>query len=356
MTMQSLQVTADITIREAMVRLDQTAEKCLFIVDANEVLVGTLTDGDVRRAILSGARLDEAIEGRFHRDPLKVTESPGEDRAAIDEQALHIMKAGRVEVIPVVDPAGRVSRYVTWDDLVPEPSRDLRPPLDVPIVIMAGGYGTRLEPFTKVLPKPLIPVHDKPIIEHIIDRFVEHGADDFRLTVNYKSRIIKAYFEDQSPSYRLSFIDEAEPMGTAGSLQFLAGHVHGAVFVTNCDIIINADYRHILAYHREHGHAVTLVGSAVHYEIPYGTCVLNESGSLASIHEKPSYDFLVNTGMYVLDAEMLSVIPATGAYHMTHLIEDVLKAGRTVGVFPISEDAWIDVGQWKEYARATERL
>jgi dTDP-glucose pyrophosphorylase len=354
--MRSLQVMADVTIREAMVRLDQTAEKCLFIVDADEILVGTLTDGDVRRAILAGARLDEAIKCHFHLNPLKVIESPGEDPARIDDQVLHIMKASRVEVVPVVNASGRLSRYVTWGDFFSEPSREVRPPLDVPVVIMAGGYGTRLEPFTKVLPKPLIPVHDKPIIEHIIDRFVEHGADDFRLTVNYKSRIIKAYFEDQHPSYRLSFIDEVEPMGTAGSLQYLAADVSGAVFVTNCDVIINADYRRILAHHREHGHAVTLVGSAVHYEIPYGTCVLNDSGSLASIHEKPSYDFLVNTGMYVLDTETLSIIPARGTYHMTQLIGDVIKAGRTVGVFPISEDAWIDVGQWKEYERATERL
>jgi dTDP-glucose pyrophosphorylase len=356
MTMKSLQVTADVTIREAMVKLDQTAEKCLFIVDSRATLIGTLTDGDVRRAILSGARLDQAIQGHFRSNPRKVSESPGADPDAANGQALQLMKAGRVEVVPVVDPAGRVSRYVTWGDLFAQSSRDSRPPLEVPVIIMAGGYGTRLEPFTKVLPKPLIPVNDKPIIEHIIDRFVAHGASDFRLTLNYKSRIIKAYFEDQRPSYRLSFIDEVEPMGTAGGLRHLAGDLSGALFVTNCDIIINADYRRILAYHHEHEYAVTLVGSAVHYEIPYGTCVLNDAGSLASIQEKPSYDFLVNTGMYVLEADLLSLIPAAGVYHMPNLIEDVIKAGRTVGVFPISEDAWIDVGHWKEYERATERL
>lgn len=349
--MKSLQVSADTTIREAMVRLDRTAEKCLFIVDEQSLLVGTLTDGDVRRAILSGARLDERIAGRFSAKPAKVVDGPDSYSAA-----LQLMKTRRIEVVPVVDVAGRVLRYVTWDDLISEPSKEARAPLAVPVIIMAGGLGTRLEPFTKVLPKPLIPVHDKPIIEHIIDRFVAHGADDFRLTVNYKSRILKAYFEDQGPAYRLSFIDEPEPRGTAGSLQCLAGTVQGPLFVTNCDIIINADYRRILDHHCEHGHSITLVGSAVHYEIPYGTCVLTSNGSLAEIHEKPSYDFLVNTGMYVVDADVLGGMPETGIYHMTHLIADVIAAGRTVGVFPVSEDAWIDVGQWKEYARATERL
>jgi dTDP-glucose pyrophosphorylase/CBS domain-containing protein len=354
--MQLLQVTPGISIREAMVSLDRTAEKCLFIVDSNDILIGTLTDGDVRRAILSGARLDEAIEGYFHSSPLKVTQVPGEDPGAVDRQAINIMKSRRVEVVPVVDPTGRVSRYVTWGDIFSEPRADARPPLGIPVIIMAGGYGTRLEPFTKVLPKPLIPVNDKPIIEHIIERFVEHGADDFRLTVNYKNRIIKAYFEDQRPSYGLSFVDESEPMGTAGSLHYLNGKVSGPIFVTNCDIIIHADYRHILEHHRRNGHAVTLVGSAVHYEIPYGTCVLDESGHLAALHEKPSYDFLVNTGMYVVEADTLSMIPSEGVYHMTDLIADAIKAGRTVGVFPVSEDAWIDIGQWKEYERATERL
>jgi dTDP-glucose pyrophosphorylase len=354
--MQSLQVSATLTIREAMVRLNQTAEKCLFITDDSGVLLGTLTDGDVRRAILSGAKLDESLNGHFHAKPRTVIEEPGADRVAVDQQALNLMKAGRVEVIPIVDLAGRVSRYVTWSDLFSEPSDQAKPPLDVPVVIMAGGYGRRLEPFTKVLPKPLIPVHDKPIIEHIIDRFVEDGAADFWLTVNYKSRIIKAYFEDQQPPYRLSFVDEIEPMGTAGSLHYLQGKVSGAIFVTNCDIVINADYRRILEYHREHGYAVTLVSSALHYEIPYGTCILNDSGSLATIREKPKYDFLVNTGMYVLDSATLAMIPHQGVYHMTNLIDDLIKAGRTVGVFPISEDAWIDIGQWSEYKRATERL
>ncbi len=354
--MSRLQVASEITIRESMLRLDQTAEKCLFVVDADGRLDGTLTDGDVRRAILSGARLDDSIAAYFHRQPLKVFESRSKGASTADAEAFEIMKAKRVEVVPVVDPEGRVSRYVTWGDVFSEPVHDRRPPLDVPVVIMAGGYGTRLEPFTKVLPKPLIPIHDKPIIEHIIDRFAKHGAVDFRITLNYKSRIVKAYFEDQQPVYRLSFIDEVEPMGTAGGLHFLAGTVDGALFVTNCDIIVNADYRQILAFHREHGYTVTLVGSAVHYEIPYGTCILGESGSLASIQEKPAYDFLVNTGMYVLEAGALKAIPSTGVYHMTDLIRDLISAGKTVGVFPISEDAWIDVGQWKEYERATERL
>jgi NDP-sugar pyrophosphorylase family protein len=154
----------------------------------------------------------------------------------------------------------------------------------------------------------------------------------------------------------VSFVEEPEPMGTAGSLQFLKGQVDGPFFVTNCDIIIDADYRDVMRFHEKEGHTITLVGSAVHYEIPYGTCVLNSAGSLSHMNEKPRYDFLVNTGMYVLNAEVLELIPEHGTFHMTDLIDAALEHGASVGVFPVSANAWIDVGQWKEFQRVAERL
>ena len=313
--------------------------------------MGSLTDGDIRRAILSGTSLDTEIATYYHADPVAIAELNYSEEKA--QQAMHSHK---IEVVPIVNDSMQIVRYVTWTDLFGDGRDAQRPALTAPVVIMAGGFGTRLEPFTKVLPKPLIPVHDKPIIEHIIDRFVEVGAGEFWLTVNYKSRIMKAYFEDRDPDYAVNFVDEPEPMGTAGGLQFMRGKVDAPFFVTNCDIIINADYRRVMDFHLNHGHAITLVGSAVHYQIPYGTCVLNEGGSLARIDEKPQYDFLVNTGMYVVSPEALSLIPTAGVYHMTHLMEAAVAAGHTVGVFPVSEDAWIDVGQWKEYQRAADRL
>jgi len=356
--MKDLTIKANISLREAMLRLDQTAEKCLFVVDDSEVLIGAITDGDVRRAILSGADLDSSIENFFNTNPIKLQLSSTEldDDYYVEDVALSVLKRNKVEVIPIVDNHGVFNRYITWGDLFTDSTAEPRDPISCPIIIMAGGLGSRLEPFTKVLPKPLIPVHEKPIIEHIIDRFVEYGASDFRLTVNYKSRILKAYFEDREPEYDISFINEEIPMGTAGSLQFLKDEVNDSFFVTNCDIIINADYKKILEFHKDQGHALTLVGSTVHYQIPYGTCVLNNNGSLERIDEKPSYDFLVNTGMYVLEPSILSLIPEQGVYHITQLMEDVIKSGLSVGVFPVSEDAWIDIGQWKEYQKAVDKL
>jgi dTDP-glucose pyrophosphorylase len=347
----SLLIKKRSTLREAMLRLEQTSKKCLFVVSDLEKIVGALTDGDVRRAILAGCNLDDAIEGHFNVTPFVV-----QDREGAENKALEIMKIHKIEVVPIVDGNGRMVRHLTWEGLFAEHARAPKPLLDVPVVIMAGGFGTRLEPFTKILPKPLIPVNGKPIIEHIIDRFVENGVKDFWLTVNYKSRILKSYFQDQESDYSVHFVDEPEPMGTAGSLQFLKNDFHTPFFVTNCDSIITSDYRTILDFHTTNEHALTLVGSTVHYEIPYGTCVLNDAGSLAKINEKPAYDFLVNTGTYVLNPSVLELIPTAGKFHMTDLIETVLAQELTVGVFPISEGAWIDVGQWKEYKNALDRL
>jgi len=213
-----------------------------------------------------------------------------------------------------------------------------------------------LEPFTKVLPKPLVPIHDKPVIEHIIEKFTAVGIGEFYLTVNYKSLIMKAFFEELQSEYTISFVDEHEPLGTAGSLQFLEGRFKTPFFVTNCDIIINADYAGLYRFHKKNEYDITLMASAKEYVIPYGICELNGDGHLACIQEKPQYDFLINIGLYVINPEVLKLIPKNKVYHMTHLIEDAKKQGKRVGVYPVDSDTWVDVGQWAEYRKAVERL
>jgi len=224
------------------------------------------------------------------------------------------------------------------------------------VVIMAGGKGTRLEPFTKILPKPLVPIHEKPIIEHIIEKFTTIGIDDFHITTNYKSRILKAFFEELNPDYSLNFVKELEPLGTAGSLKLLEGKLDKPFFVTDCDILIKTDYVSLYEFHQNGRYDVTLVASAKEYVIPYGTCELNSEGHLSHINEKPKYDFLINSGLYVLNPDILSIIPENKFYHITNLIEDAQKQGKKVGVFPIDDDNWIDVGQWAEYKKVVDNL
>ena len=271
------------------------------------------------------------------------------------DEAKRILRDKKIDLIPIVDEEYKVVDYITWS-IINGRKQNKKTLCNVSVVIMAGGKGTRMEPFTSVLPNPLIPIHEKPIIEHIIERFTDMGCSDFHLTVNYKGKILKAYFEELKPDYSVSFVDESQPLGTAGSLQYLKEKFDKPFFVTNCDIIIKADYVNLYEFHQKGGYDITLVASAKEYIIPYGTCELNVEGELSHINEKPKYDFLINTGLYILSSDILELIPENRFYHITHLIEEAINQGKKVGVFPIDDDAWIDVGEWAEYKKVMALL
>ena len=348
--MKDITINPNITIRQAMKTLDKTAEKCLLVIDDNNKLLGSLTDGDLRRGILSGMNFSENISGCYHKDATTFTRGN-----YTQEDATRVLRDKKLDLIPIIDKDGKVVDYLTWSNI--NGGKKIEKKLDyVSVVIMAGGKGTRMEPFTKVLPKPLIPINEKTIIEHIIERFTDMGCSDFHLTVNHKGKILKAYFEELKHDYSVSFVDENEPLGTAGSLQYLKGKFDKPFFVTNCDIIIKADYVNLYEFHQKGEYDITLVASAKEYIIPYGTCELNGDGHLSHINEKPKYDFLINTGLYVLNPDVLKLIPEDKFYHITHLIEDATNKGKKVGVFPVDDDAWIDIGQWAEYKKVMELL
>ena len=349
--MKDITVQPNITIRQAMIKLSQVGQKCLVIVDEKGVLLGTLSDGDLRKAILIGLELNDSIQQVYQSNPTVLVDGEYEE-----EDVKKIFTQQRFDLIPVVNNRRELINIFLWDKILNNSNKDQKEKLNVPVVIMAGGKGTRMEPFTKVLPKPLIPIHEKPIIEHIIDRFIEVGCSDFYLTVNYKGKFLKAFFEELQPEYNLGFVDEREPLGTAGSLQYLKGKFNQPFFVTNCDIIIKADYGSLYEFHQKNNYDITLVASAKEYIIPYGTCELNVEGHLSHINEKPKYDFLINTGLYILNPDVLNMIPKDKFYHITHLIEDAKNQGKKIGVFPVDDDSWIDIGQWTEYQKAIDKF
>lgn len=338
-------------VRDALRQLEDTESKIVFVVSDGSVLYGTLTDGDVRRWILSGGDLDGLVDEVCNTRPYVV--SPGYDLDAIRHEMLH----RKINCIPVTDTNRQIVDVLLWDRVfsdepVPTPSKII----DVPVVIMAGGKGTRLAPFTSVLPKPLIPLGDKTVIEVIVDSFREYGVEQFYLSVNYKSKIIKSYFEELEPPYSVSYIYESKPLGTAGSLRSLAGKITGDIIVTNCDVIIRADYYDLVSHHRRENNDITLVVSLKNYSIPYGVCEIENGGHLKGIREKPEYNFLVNTGLYVLKPEVLAEIPHDEFFHITDLIAKLQADGRRVGVFPIGDKAWIDTGEWAQYRSAVAQL
>ena len=345
--MKNLTTNHDITIREAMKKLSEAGQKCLVIINEKNLLLGTLSDGDLRKAILSGAQMNDSVIGFYQSKPTLIMK----DDFNIDDTKKLFIK-NKFDLIPIVDKKNKLVDILLWENIIDKSKLNYNHKLDVPVVIMAGGKGTRMEPFTKILPKPLIPINEKPIIEHIIERFAIFGCSNFYISVNYKARILKAYFDEIQPNYDVEFIDENEPLGTAGSLELLKGKIDRPFFVTNCDIIVKSDYASLFEFHQRNNYGMTLVASATEYVIPYGTCELENDGSLSKVNEKPKYDFLVNTGLYVINPELLNIIPNKKFYHITHLIEDAKKKGFRVGVFPVDEDVWVDVGQWTEYQKA----
>jgi dTDP-glucose pyrophosphorylase len=334
-----------------MEQLEKTEEKIVFVVDPDSRLVGSLTDGDIRRWILSDGDLKAQVVRVCNCSPHVAEEDFEVEQLRAD------MLAGNFGCVPVVNLSREIVRLVFWKELFQaDGAARPRVSLDLPVVIMAGGRGTRLAPFTNVLPKPLIPVGDRTVIEIIIDQFLAYGLNQFHLSINYKSKILKSYFEELAPSYSVSFLEEKEPRGTAGGLLPLYSPTSDQLIVTNCDIVIQANLADLVAFHIENKYDLTLVASLKDYRIPYGVCELEKGGSLDHITEKPQYSFLVNTGMYVVRRDRLNLIPENGVCDMTDYIEMVKRNGGRIGVFPIGENAWIDTGEWVEYRKALDSL
>ena len=334
-----------------MKKLTETGQKCLVVTNEENILLGTLSDGDLRKAILQGAGVRDSVNNIYQKSPAVLVEA---DYTLQEVKKLFIKN--KFDLIPIVNNSGNLVDILFWEKVFKNSKNKKKDILNVPVVIMAGGKGTRLEPFTKVLPKPLIPIHEKPVIEHIIERFTEVGVKKFILSINYKASIMKAFFEELQADFTVEFLEEKEPLGTAGGLKFLQGRYNAPFIVTNSDNIIKADYPDLYAFHRENDYDITLVASMKNYTIPYGTCELDKEGHLKNIIEKPEFNFLVNTGLYVLSPEILEFIPGNQLYHITNLIQEANNRGRKVGVYPIDDDAWIDIGEWAEYQKAVERL
>ena len=227
---------------------------------------------------------------------------------------------------------------------------------DIPVVIMAGGKGTRLHPYTKVLPKPLIPIGEQTILEHIMERFARFGCNNFYLTVNYKKNMIKAYLEDKREEVQINFVEEENFLGTAGSLYLLKKQLKRTFILSNCDILVEADYVDIINYHKTNGYKITMVTSLKNYTIPYGVIKVADGGSISQIVEKPEYNFQVNTGFYVLEPEVIEEIPENEFFHITDLINEYVEKGEKVGVYPVTGNSWLDMGELKEMEAMIHRL
>ncbi len=343
------------TLVEALKQLDKAATKVLFVVDDQRRLLGTISDGDIRRYILERGSLEGTVQEAMNPDPVAVLQEDIPSHTVLQE--LFIQRF--LTALPVLDRERRVVDWIIWKEVFSEeehPAIQSTALEDVPVVIMAGGKGTRLDPFTRVLPKPLIPVGEKTILEHIIERFRRYGAQRFYLTVNYRAEMIEAYFRGIAKPYQVHFIREPEYLGTAGSLALLTDHITVPFFVTNCDILLDIDFAEAYQFHLENQSLFTSIVAIQHYRVPYGVVTMTNGGQIEKITEKPEYTFPINTGVYILSPEVFSYIPSGQPFDMPHLIQRLMETHQSIYAYPIPSSAYIDVGQWTEYRKAVEKL
>jgi dTDP-glucose pyrophosphorylase len=331
-------IKPDCTIKHALKQMDALGEKTLMVVDNDNNLIGIVSDGDIRGWILKKRSISKQISKVMNYSPVTLKKGYS-SREAGD----FMLKHGQ-NYLPIVDDNNKLISAVWWGDVFGNKPKSSKA-LNLPVVIMAGGEGTRLTPFTKIFPKPLMPIGDKPIIEIIINKFIANGCNNFYLSLNYKSKIIKAYFSEFKHRYKIAYIQENKPLGTAGSLYFLRNRIRKTFFLSNCDVLVEADYSDILEFHLQSKNMITLISTMKNFTIPYGVCNIKDSGMLKSIKEKPEYDLLVSTGMYVMEASVLKEVPNRQFYDMTDLINSGLKKKWKIGVYPISEKSWVDIGQ-----------
>ena len=337
-------VSPSISLLDALKKMDSEKTKMLFVF-SNEHFVSILTIGDIQRSIIRGISLTDKIDAIIERDKIYIHPNTSK------EEVKAIMVRERCQYMPIVDEIGEMIDVLLWDEMFNTPQEKERGKIDLPVVIMAGGKGTRLKPLTNVIPKPLIPIGDKTILEVIMDQFEEIGCHNFFMSVNYKADMIKYYLSQLSHQYDIEFFMEDKPLGTIGSVSLLKGKIKMPFFVSNCDSINDQDYRDVYDYHLSNHNDMTVVTLVKSFKIPYGVIETAENGLMVDLKEKPEHTYMVNSGVYILNPELIDEIPKGELFHITHLMERVKSRGGRVGCFPVSEDSWHDMGEWPEYLK-----
>lgn len=331
-------------IIDVMEKININAKGIVYVVDKG-ALIGSITDGDIRRYILDKGNLNESAIVIANQNVKYLFEDS-------EENIVKTEKEFQVLSLPIVNQKREIIKIYFRDEVV----ENEKEKLSIPVVIMAGGKGTRLYPYTQILPKPLIPIGDKTITEHIMGRFEEYGCNKFTMIINYKKHFIRTYFDDSENNLNVSFVEEEQFLGTGGGLKLLENKINSTFFMTNCDILIEEDYFKILKYHKKNENIITMVCAVKKMVIPYGTVEIAEDDKVIGFKEKPEFSFITNTGFYVLEPEFIKMIPENTFVHITDIIQQCIDEGRKVGVYKVSEDKWLDMGQLEELEKMRRRL
>ncbi len=336
---QKIKLTVNSTIKEALQIIDLGAVKFAIVVDKDDKLIGTLTDGDIRRAILDGKTLDTKIETVYFKEPTVVNVNNTK------EEIINLCTSKKIYQIPVIDNEGRVVSIDLLDELLKLEVHTNK------VILMVGGLGTRLRPLTENTPKPMLPVGGKPILQTIVEKFVSYGFINIVMCVGYKSNIIQDFFEDGSKfGANIEYILEEKRMGTAGALSLLETKPDEPFFVMNGDLLTNVNFEHLLEFHLANDSMATMCVREYDFQVPYG--VVNvKHGKILSIEEKPVQKFFVSAGIYMLDSKCIDIIPENEFYDMPTLFDKLIVMNENTISFPLRE-YWLDIGRMEEYEKA----
>lgn len=326
------------TVRDGIQLMDTEEQKFVCIVDKDNILKGILTQGDIRKYLLENGDIAAPIFKAMNKDPVVFRTR---------KEAIKEAKARYLVVYPIVDDEGHLEDCY----LSGKPSYHMKqqnPLKGIPLVIMAGGKGTRLYPYTKILPKALIPIGEVTITERIIKKFTDWGCSDVYLILNYKSGMIKAYYEELEKDYQVHYIEEDKFLGTGGGLSLLKGLINSTFVLTNCDVLVDADYDCILKTHRNQKNIITFVAAMKDVVIPYGIISTTPDGKIVNMHEKPEMSFLTNTGVYIIEPRVIDDLIEEEFIHIPDIAQRYLEKNCKIGAFPISGKSWLDMGQFNE--------
>lgn len=338
-------VKKNFSIKKSLDYLEKASTGCLLVINDENKFLGTLNDGDCRRALIKGKTLKTSISDIYNKKAYKL-----KSKGFNINKARELVLKKKLDILPILDKQGKVSKYFLLSYFLKnKKTSKIKFKNKTPIIIMAGGKGTRMKPFTNILPKPLLPLKDKTVIEKIIENFLDYGFYNFKISINYKSKIIKSFFDELKPKYKVSFIEESKPMGTIGSINLLKNKLKSDFFVCNCDTLISENYDEILKFHKKSKNLITLVASSKHISIPYGVCEVDTNGDLIRIREKPKKNYLINVGIYIFKKEIFNYIKNYKKIDITELLDIMKRKNLKVGVFPSVKSVWYDVGQWENY-------
>ena len=341
MQLQDLLITEQATVKEAIEQLERVRCKVVYVVK-DKKLLASVSDGDVRRYILRAGDIECSISQIAYYSPRAFREY---EREAWQE----LFQRTEMYSVPIVNLNEEIIGVVFKNGTYIKEHEKI----GLPVVIMAGGKGTRLHPYTKILPKALIPIGELPISEHIIQRFLEYGCSQYYMIVNHKGAMIQSYFNNIDKAYDIRFIEEAEPLGTGGGLSLLKGSIEQDFILTNCDILIDADYSEIYRIHKKKNNFITMVLSEYEVQIPYGVVQNNNYGGVT---EKPVLHYLINTGVYLVNERVITEMPKDTVMDFPDIVENYRKSGEKIGCYVVKQSAYMDMGQFEELEKMKEKL